>query len=57
MKTEFDFGCAGVTVPANTSTATFIPTGRFRPLTGGTSARSRGELRVLIGTGEAQAAL
>lgn len=57
MRIQFGLGCSGVTVPANTSTATFIPTGPFQPAAGLTTARSRGELRVLIGTGEAQPAL
>ncbi len=57
MKTEFDCGTGGVTIPANTSTATFIPGSKFRPSTGLKKARSRGEMRVAIGTPEAQPAV
>ncbi len=57
MKTSFDCGTGGVTIPANTSSATFIPGGDWRPSTGLQTARSRSEMRVAIGTPEAQPAV
>lgn len=57
MRTRIDQGSHGLTIPANTQTATFIATGRYRPTDGVKTARADGELRLLIGSGEAQPAM
>ncbi len=57
MKTEFDCGTGGVTIPANTTTAVFVPGGRYRSPLGMKKARSKAEMRVALGTPEAQPAL
>lgn len=57
MRFTFDLPYCGVTIPPNTTEALFIAAGGHRPTAGAQRARGYGEVRLLIGSGEAQPAL
>lgn len=57
MKRRFDLGGIGITIPANTQSYVFIPRGGLVSTTGAKWARADGEMRLEIGTADAQPAV
>lgn len=57
MKKRFDLGGTGITIPANTQSYLFVPRGGPVSTTGVQSARADGEMRLEIGTADAQPAV
>lgn len=57
MRIRLNLPFIGITIPANTPTATFVPADQFRSTKGYEEAHSQSEMRLKTGTAEAQPAL